>query len=159
MLHVNPSTMEDVPFAWGAAAKLKSRLVRAADELEGQIGARQADGREALEQWRGGYAREFEHEHLTATAGDARQIAAALRSCAELLHELADLARKEQERRVAMRAWQHEHDAWERDRANDGLVTDLLKAVVGDDEPKPPDLDPITARHLEADAPSVRHRG
>jgi hypothetical protein len=159
MLHIDPSMLQDVPFAWDAASKLKQEFLRTADELEGQIGGRQADGHEALHEWRGGYAREFEHTHLAITTGDARQIAAVLRTCAEMLHELANLARKEQDRREAMRAWQVKHDAWQRDQADDGLATSFVKSIVGDGEPKPPDLDPITPRHIEVNAPPVRHRG
>ena len=76
-----------------------------------------------------------------------------------MLHELANLARKEQDRREAMRAWQTEHDAWERDQADDGLATSFLKSIVGDGESKPPHLDPITPKHIEVNAPPVRHRG
>jgi transposase len=163
MLHVDPSMLQPVPFAWDEASKLKQELLQAADELEGQIGARRADGREALEEWRGAYAREFEHEHMATTTGDAQRIAAALRDCAELLHGLANLARKEEERRQALREWQTAHDAWEREQASHdgilGAVKDIGDFFTGDDEPKPPDLEPITPKPINVHAPSVGHRG
>jgi hypothetical protein len=39
------------------------------------------------------------------------------------------------------------------------LATSFVKSIVGDGEPKPPDLDPVTPKHIEVNAPPVRHRG
>lgn len=49
--------MEDVPFAWDAASRLKHAFMRAADELEEQLQPRNHDARHALKDWRGAYAR------------------------------------------------------------------------------------------------------
>lgn len=47
---------------------------------------------------------------MATTTGDARRIAAELRRCAEMLHQLANLARKEQGRREIAREWKRKHD-------------------------------------------------
>ena len=150
---------EDVPFAWGAAAKLRQEFLRAAEELEGQVPSRNSYAQHALQDWRGRYAQEFEGEHMAITTGDARRIAAELRKCAQMLHELANLARKEQERRDVARAWQVKHDAWEREQSNDGFGENLWDSIAGDDEPKPPEVPEIKPEALVAASPPVKDRG
>ena len=152
--------MEDVPFAWDAASKLKQELLRAAGKLEGQIPRRNSYARHALEDWRGRYAHEFEVEHMAYTTGDAQRIATALQNCAEMVHELANLARQEQDRREIARAWKRKHDAWEADQADDSVLDDLGDLLGGNDEPEPPDLPEIKPQTLVATSPpSCGERG
>jgi hypothetical protein len=124
---------DDVPFAWHAASGLKHSFLRAADELETQIGQRTSYGQEVKRDWRGRYAQEFE--------------------------ELADRARQEQERREIARAWKTKHDAWEREQAHRNLAEKLGDLLGGDDEPKPPDLPEIRPHPHVPDVPSIGGRG
>jgi hypothetical protein len=149
---------EDVPFAWDAASKLKRLFLRTADELEEQIPRRGSYGQHAKRDWRGRYANEFDN-HMSITTGDAGRIAAELRKCAQMLHELTQLAREEQQRREIARAWKVKHDAWEADQANDNVLDDLGDLLGGDDEPKPPDLPEIKPQPLVAEAPPTGERG
>jgi hypothetical protein len=144
---------EDVPFAWGAASKLKAEFKRAAEELEDQAGVFASASEQALEDWRGAFARDFRREHMRITRDDARRIAAELQKCATMLSQLANLARKEQDRREVAREWKREHEAWEREQSDDGLGENIMDALGGDDEPKPPDLPEIKPEPLVATAP------
>ena len=76
-----------------------------------------------------------------------------------MLGQLADRARQEQERRDVALAWQHEHDAWEREQADRNLLEKAGDLLGGDDEPKPPDLPEIRPHPLVPDAPSIGARG
>jgi len=96
---------------------------------------------------------------MSVTTGDAGQIAAELRNCAQMLHELTQLAREEQHRRELARAWKVKHDAWEADQANDDVLDDIGDFLGGNDEPKPPDLPEIKPQPLVADAPPTGERG
>ena len=149
---------EDVPFAWDAASKLKQAFLSTADELEEQIPRRSSYGQHAKHDWRGTYAKEFDG-HMRVTTGDAGRIAAELRNCAQMLGELAQLAREEQDRREIARAWKVKHDAWEADQANDNLLDDVGDFLGGDDEPKPPDMPEIKPHPLVAEAPPTGERG
>jgi hypothetical protein len=158
MTDLEPITQK-VPFAWHAASALKHSLLRAASELEAQIGERTSYAEDAKRDWRGRYAQEFESEHMAAMRGDAHKLAAACRSCATMLEELADRARQEQERRDLALAWQHEHDAWERHQAHRDAIEKLGDLLGGDDEPKPPDLPEIRPHPHVPDIPAIGARG
>jgi hypothetical protein len=158
MTDLQPIT-QPVPFAWHAASALKQSFLRAASELEAQIGERTSYAEHAKRDWRGRYAQEFESEHMAAMRGDAHKLAAACRTCATMLDELADRARQEQERRDLALAWQHEHEAWEREQAHRSLLEKAGDLLGGDDEPKPPDLPEIRPHPLVLDAPSIGARG
>ena len=158
MTDLGPIT-QPVPFAWDAASALKDTFLRAASELEAQIGERTSYAEEAKRDWRGRYAQEFESEHMAAMRGDAHKLAAACRTCAAMLEQLADRARQEQERRDLALAWKHEHDAWEREQADRNLLEKAADLLGGDDEPKPPDLPEIRPHPLVPDAPSIGARG
>ena len=153
----------DVPFAWHAAASLKRSFLAAANELEGQVGERASYAEDARRDWRGRYAQEFESEHMAAIRRDAHTLAAACRTCAEMLEQLADRARQEQDRREVLRAWAAEHEAWEHEKASRhgvlGAIADVGDALLGDDEPKPPDLPEITPHPLVPDKPAIGGRG
>jgi hypothetical protein len=153
----------DVPFAWDAASRLKHSFLRAASELEDQIPRRNAYAAHVMRDWCGRYAEEFEGEHMAVTARDAHRIAAECRRCAAMLEQLAQLAREEQQRRELARAWEAEHEAWEREQASHhgiaGAIADVRDGLLGDDEPKPPDLPEIRPHPLVSDAPRVGARG
>jgi hypothetical protein len=149
---------EDVPFAWDAASKLKHAFLRTADELEEQIPRRSSYGQHAKHDWHGRYAKEFDG-HMSVTTGDAGRIAAELRNCAQMLGELAQLAREEQDRREIARAWKVKHDAWQADQADDNLLDDIGDMLGDDDEPKPPEQPEIKPHPLVADAPPTGERG
>jgi hypothetical protein len=157
---LNLGTYEtDVDFAWQAASRLKHSFLRAASELEDQIPRRHAYAEHAMRDWRGRYAQEFESEHMAATAGDARRLAAECRRCADMLEELAQLAREENERRKLARAWEAEHKAWEREQAHRNLIEAVGDGLFGDDEPKPPDLPETKPHPRVAQDPGIRARG
>lgn len=150
---------EDVPFAWGEASSLKHSFIRAARELRQQSKRITKYGDDALEEWRGRYAKEFEGEHMAITTGDADKIADECERCAEMLSQLANLAREEDDRRKVARAWKAEHDKWEEDQKNRGFGGWLEDTITGDDEPKPPDLPEIKPQPLVAKSPPVEGRG
>jgi hypothetical protein len=162
MTDLGPFT-ENVPFAWDAASSLKHSFVRAANELEAQIGQRTSYAEDAKRDWRGSYAEEFESEHMAAIRRDAHSLAAACRTCATMLEELGDRARQEQERRELARAWETRHKAWEREQASrDGLlgaVKGVADDLFGDGEPKPPDLPEIRPHPHVPDKPAIGGRG
>jgi hypothetical protein len=149
----------DVDFAWEAASRLKHSFLRAAQELEEQIPRRNAYAAHALQDWRGRNAEQFKGEHMAAMTGDARRIAAECRRCAEMLEELAQLAREENERRALAREWQAKHDAWEREQAHRNLLERAGDLLGGDDEPKPPNLPETHPHPLVAEAPGIGARG
>jgi hypothetical protein len=154
---------KDVDFAWDAASRLKHSFLRAASALEDQIPRRNAYASHAKRDWRGRYAKEFESEHMAATTGDARRIAAECRRCAEMLEELAQLAREENHRRALARAWETKHKAWEREQASHhgilGALQDVGEFFAGDGEPKPPDLPETKPHPRVANAPGISTRG
>ena len=157
---LNLGTYEtDVEFAWEAASGLKHTFLRAASELENQIPRRNADASHAMRDWRGRYAHEFESEHMAVTARDAHRIAAECRRCAAMLEKLTRLAHEEQQRRELARAWKVKHDAWEREQAHRDIFEKLVDGVVGDDEPKPPELPEIRPHPHIAHAPGISARG
>jgi hypothetical protein len=96
---------------------------------------------------------------MSAIRRDARNLAAACRTCATMLEELADRARQEQERREIARAWKTKHDAWEREQAHRNVAEKLGDLLGGDDEPKPPDLPEIRPHPHVPDVPSIGGRG
>jgi uncharacterized protein YukE len=136
---VDLELMKDLDFPWALAKQLSAEFRRAAGEIDGQIPRRNSMATHAKEDWRGTYARKFDG-HMEICTGDAAKLAAALEKAAATLDELAQLAREEQERRDIAQAWKVEHDAWEREQSNDGLLENAWDGIAGDDEPKPPDL-------------------
>jgi hypothetical protein len=150
---------EDVPFAWGAAAKLRQQFTKTAAELRDQAGHRKALAAGAKEDWRGRYARLFESEHMAITIGDANRIAEACDACEKMLGQLVNLAREEQQRRETARAWKTKHDAWVKEQSDDGIGENIIDKLFGDDEPKPPDLEEIKPKPLQSPTPAVHDRG
>jgi hypothetical protein len=129
---------QDVPFDWAAAERLAAELRSAAATLSSQVPSRNAYAHGALEEWRGVFAREFAGRMRTC-GGDAGRLASAMQLAARQVDELARLAREEQDRREAARAWKRRHD----DRSIFEKVGDFL---TGDEEqpPIPPPVQPPT---------------
>jgi uncharacterized protein YukE len=127
---------EDVPFDWGAAERLAAELRSAAGTLDSQVSSRNAYAHGALEEWRGVFAREFTGRMRTCSS-DAGRLSSAMTLAARQVDELARLAREEQSRREAARAWKRRHDS----RSMFEKVGDFL---TGDEEqpPIPPPVQP-----------------
>jgi uncharacterized protein YukE len=129
---------QDVPFDWAAAERLSAELRSAADTLSSQVGSRNAYAHGALEEWRGEFAREFAGRMRTCS-GDAGRLASAMQLAARQVDELARLAREEQSRREAARAWKRHHD-------NRSILEKVGDFLTGDEEqpPIPPAVQPPT---------------
>lgn len=144
---------EDVQFDWLKAGDLASELRLTATELEFQVGERDTIRATARGGWQGRYGDEFDHRVLTC-AGDAGRFVTSLRNAATNLDSLAELARQEQDRRIAAREW----EASQNDDGGGGFglhtftdpIADGADAVddffTGEDDlpPPPPPYDPPT---------------
>src|SRR4051812_31058647 len=140
---------EDVKFAWGAAASLEQQLRTTASTLDGQIPQRNGFASQAREEWRGAYSRQFAGRMEVCT-GDAGRLSSAMTLAANQVKELADAARREQQRREAARKWKKEHD-------NKSTLDKVGDFLFGDDD-KPPIPPPEPPPHYVSAAP-VRGRG
>jgi uncharacterized protein YukE len=129
---------EDVPFDWAGAERLAAELRSAASTLSSQISSRNAYAHTALDEWRGVFAKEFTGRMQTC-CNDADRMSNAMEFAAHQVDELARLAREEQARREAARAWKRHHDS----RSIFEKVGDFL---TGDEEqpPIPPPVQPPT---------------
>src|SRR5436305_4754917 len=127
---------EPITFDFGAAADLAARLRASADCLRSQVGERSRIADHARHDWRGVYGGKFD-ARMQVCAGDADRLAAALDAAAQQVHELARLAREEQDRRAAARAWKAKHDEWQRHKDHESIFHKGVDALFGDDEPKP----------------------
>jgi uncharacterized protein YukE len=127
---------EDVPFDWAGAERLAAELRSAASTLSSQVSSRNSYAHGALEEWRGVFAREFTGRMQTCSS-DAGRLSSAMQLAARQVDELARLAREEQRRREAARAWKRHHDS----RSIFEKVGDFL---TGDEEqpPIPPPVQP-----------------
>jgi uncharacterized protein YukE len=137
---------QDVPFNWAAASRLVAELRATAGTLGAQIGARNGYANGALEDWRGRYSREFRGRMQTC-AHDASRLSSAMLKAAQEVEELARLAREEQDRRVAARAWKHHHD-------HRGIV-ETVESFFGGDHDKPPIPPPKQPPMLTAECPTA----
>jgi uncharacterized protein YukE len=127
---------EDVPFDWAAAERLAAELRSAAGTLDSQVSSRNAHAHGALEEWRGVFAREFTGRMRTCSS-DAGRLSSAMTLAAKQVDELARLAREEQRRREAARAWKRHHDS----RSLVEKVGDFLTG--GEEQPPiPPPVQP-----------------
>jgi uncharacterized protein YukE len=127
---------EDVPFDWAAAERLAAELRSAAGTLDSQVSSRNAYAHGALEEWRGVFAREFTGRMRTCS-NDAGRLSSAMTLAAKQVDELARLAREEQRRREAARAWKRHHDS----RSLVEKVGDFLTG--GEEQPPiPPPVQP-----------------
>jgi hypothetical protein len=130
---------DDVVFDHAGAADLQRDLRGLADLLDEHRHARKPRAAEALAEWRGVYAEQFDQDQGIA-AGNAIQLAAALRLAANGLGELSDAAHREQRRREDARAWERQQN--ERNWAQ-RIGDNIHDFVFGDDDlPKPPPPEP-----------------
>lgn len=121
---------EDVRFAYAAAERLAASFRALAARLGEQQPARGAWQAEASREFRGRYAEAFARNARTAAA-DAGEFAAALRSAADQVDELARLAREEQRNREAARAWH-------RRQQERNLLEETVDWLTGGEDPPRP---------------------
>ena len=140
---------EDVKFNWGGAASLEQELRTTAGTLDGQVPQRNGYAGHAREEWRGAYSRQFV-QRMEICTSDAGRLSSAMTLAANQVKELADAARREQDRREKARAWKEKHD-------HKGLLDKVGDFFTGDDD-KPPIPPPEPPPHYVSEAP-VRGRG
>ncbi|MEU7871467.1 hypothetical protein [Dactylosporangium sp. NPDC049140] len=127
---------ENVRFDWAAADRLAGELRASADVLTTQVGYRNTIAAQARQEWRGGFAEQFDGRMGSCT-GDAQRLATALLRAADQVDELARTARQEQDRREQARAWeQRQHD-----EGNSETFKDFFTGE-HDGPPVPPPVEP-----------------
>jgi hypothetical protein len=141
---------EDVKFNWDGAASLEQELRTTASTLDGQIPQRNGFASAAREEWRGTYSRQFVNRMEICT-GDAGRLSSAMTLAANQVQELAEAARREQQRREAARKWKREHD-------NKSTLDKVGDFLFGDDD-KPPIPPPEPPPRYISAAPPARGRG
>jgi len=132
-----------VPFDFEAASALAAKF-RATAKLVAaqQIPRRRALARTAREDWRGRYSEIFD-TRMGQCTGDADRLAEAMRDAAGKVEQLAEEARREQERRDRANEYLEEHAEWrERERERDDSIVSNVLSLGGafDDEPEMPDM-------------------
>ena len=120
---------EDVRFNWAGADALEQELRTTASTLDGQVARRNGYASDAREEWRGVYSREFRSRMQICTS-DAGRLSGAMELAANQVQELAEAARREQDRREKAREWKREQD-------NEGLLDKGKDLLFGEDD-KPP---------------------
>ena len=117
---------EDVQFDWAGAARLSAELRSTAALLESQVPRRNSIAQSAKAEWRGAFSEQF-LDRMKICTKDAGRLADAMRTAAQGLDELAELARDEQDRRLRARAWKAENDS-------ESGVESFFEKVTGTDE-------------------------
>jgi hypothetical protein len=141
---------EDVKFNWGGAASLEQELRTTAGTLDGQVPQRNGYASHAREEWRGAYSRQFV-QRMEVCTSDAGRLSSAMTLAANQVKELAEAARREQDRREKAREWKRKHD-------DKGLLDKASDFLFGDDD-KPPIPPPEPPPQFISDAPPARGRG
>jgi hypothetical protein len=118
---------EDVGFDWAGAQRLSAELRNTAGLLEGQIPHRNAIAQSAKSEWRGVFSEEFINNRMKICSGNAVQFAAAMRQAAQDLDALAEVARREQNRREQAREWEAEQQS-------ENVAEKVFELVTGTDE-------------------------
>jgi len=134
---------EDVPFNFAGAAELERELRTTAGTLDSQIPRRNSYARDARDEWRGVYSREFVGRMKICT-GDAKRLSAAIKLAANQVKELAERAQREQDRREAARAWKERQD-------NESGLNKLKDTILGEDD-KPPIGEPDPPKRFVVEA-------
>jgi uncharacterized protein YukE len=148
---------DPITFDAGAAQRLEAQLRATAGVLRSQIAHRNSLANAARKDWRGSYEVKF-GARMTVCAADAERLAQAMDKAAGQVHELARLAKEEQDRRTKARAWKVEHDKWEREQENKSLLDQGHDLLFGDGEPEPPPLTPTDPPTLPVAAPDLANR-
>jgi uncharacterized protein YukE len=120
---------EDVRFNWAGADALEQELRATSSTLDGQVSRRNGYASAAREEWRGVYSRQFA-QRMRICTGDAGRLADAMTQAANQVQELAEAARREQDRREQAREWKREQD-------DEGLFERGKDFLFGEDD-KPP---------------------
>lgn len=102
---------EDVQFNQSDAESFASACTASATLLDDQCGDRSSWENTALEDFQGYFSEVF-RENAAVRAQDATNLADSLRKTAKAVRDVAEEARKEQERRQAARDWASRHDDW-----------------------------------------------
>ena len=120
---------EDVRFNWDGAASLERELRSTASTLDQQVPQRNGYATHARDEWRGLYSRQFAQRMQICTT-DAGRLSDAMTLAANQVQELAEAARREQDRREKARQWKKDQD-------NEGLMDKAGDFLFGEDD-KPP---------------------
>jgi uncharacterized protein YukE len=143
---------EPIVFDQGAATALAARFRTTASELRSQVPHRNSLASAARVDWKGVYERKF-GARMEVFGTDAGRLADAMEEAAGQVDELARLAKEEQDRRTAARAWKVEHDKWQKEQDDRSLLDKGLDLLGGDGEPKPPNLTPTEPPRIPIPAP------
>jgi len=141
---------EDVRFNWDGAASLERELRSTASTLDQQVPQRNGYATHARDEWRGLYSRQFAQRMQICTT-DAGRLSDAMTLAANQVQELAEAARREQDRREKARAWKEKHDH--------KSLLDKVGDFFGGDDDKPPIPPPEPPPHFISEAPPARGRG
>jgi len=120
---------EDVRFNWDGAASLERELRSTASTLDQQVPQRNGYATHARDEWRGLYSRQFAQRMQICTT-DAGRLSDAMTLAANQVQELAEAARREQDRREKARQWKQDQD-------NEGFLDKAGDFLFGEDD-KPP---------------------
>jgi len=120
---------EDVRFNWDGAASLERELRSTASTLDQQVPQRNGYATHARDEWRGLYSRQFAQRTQICTT-DAGRLSDAMTLAANQVQELAEAARREQDRREKARQWKKDQD-------DEGLLDKAGDFLFGEDD-KPP---------------------
>jgi uncharacterized protein YukE len=128
---------EDVPFNFAGAAALERELRASSSTLDSQMPQRNTYARQARDEWRGVYSRQFVGRMRICTS-DGHKLAKAMELAANQVKELAERAQREQHRREEARAWKERQDhesGW--NKLKDAVFGEDDKPPVGEPEPPP----------------------
>jgi uncharacterized protein YukE len=120
---------EDVPFNFAGATALERELRATSSTLDAQMPRRNTYAREARDDWRGVYSRQFVGRMRICT-NDGHKLAQAMELAADQVKELAERAQREQDRREEARAWKERQD-------NESVLNKIGDSLFGEDD-KPP---------------------
>ena len=127
---------EDVRFNWDGAASLERELRSTAGTLDHQVPQRNGYATHAREEWRGLYSRQFAQRMQICTT-DAGRLSDAMTLAAYQVQELAEAARREQDRREKARRAKKPGQRRLLDKAGDFLFGEDDKPPIPPPEPPP----------------------
>jgi uncharacterized protein YukE len=140
---------EDVRFNWAGASSLERELRSTASTLDSQIPQRNGYASHAREEWRGLYSRQFAQRMRICTS-DAGRLSDAMTLAANQVKELAEAARREQDRREKAREWKRKQD-------DEGILDKAGDFLFGEDD-KPPIPPPEPPPHFVTPPPTTQGR-
>ena len=161
MTDIDVSTLKPegpVPFDFDAASDLAARFRASANlATTQQLPRRRELARTARADWQGKYAGIFD-TRMGQCTGDAERLAEAMRDAAAKVDQLAEEARREQQRRDRANEYLQEHAAWrERERERDNDLLPEFMDFSSHDEPEMPDMtgEPMSLPVMD---PNIRPR-